>query len=139
MRVSDVMERDIDVVHPEQSLYQAARLMLESSTLILPVEQDDRLVGLITRRDIAVRAPAEGKTAASPVCEVMTRDLKYCFDDEDHEQVQANMGEHRLGRLPVLDREGRLVGMLPLPSSAVPDQHLGAALRELAGVSTVAA
>lgn len=139
MRVCEVMEREIDVVRPEQSLREAARLMLQGGTLVVAVQQEDRLVGLITRRDVAVRAPAEGKTAASSVGEVMTRDLKYCFEDDDHEQVQVNMGDHPLGRLPVLDREGRLVGILPLADSADADRRLGLALHAFADQAAVEA
>ena len=131
MRVGDVMERDFTAAHPDHSLGDAARLMLDREMLLLPVQENGRLVGLISRRDIAVRAAAEGKTAASTVGELMTRELKYCFEDDDHERVQQNLGEHPVRRLPVLDREGRLVGILSLVKPESRERRLAASLHRL--------
>jgi CBS domain-containing protein len=80
----------------------------------LPVQQDDRLVGMITDRDIAVRAVAEGKSPDTPVREVMSQEVLYCFDDQEVKDVTRNMGEVKVRRLPVVNRDKRLVGIISL-------------------------
>ena len=86
MKVSEAMTRDVRVASPEQSIREAARIMAEIDAGVLPVGENDRLIGMITDRDIAIRAVAEGKGPDTSVREVMTQDVKYCFEDEgtDH-------------------------------------------------------
>jgi CBS domain-containing protein len=81
---------------------------------VLPVGEDDRLVGMITDRDIAIRAVAKDLPPDTAVREVMTKEVLYCFEDEALEHVADNMGEQQVRRLPVLNREKRLVGILSL-------------------------
>jgi CBS domain-containing protein len=131
MRVSEAMKRDVYVARPDHSIEDAARVMLAIDVGILPVEDGDRLVGMISDRDIAVRAVAEGKSGRTPISEVMTRDVKYCFEDEDTTVVEQNMGEQQVRRLPVLNRDKRLVGILSLADLAQRDQRVGAALRRI--------
>jgi CBS domain-containing protein len=114
MRVSDVMTRDVKLVSPAQAIREAARLMAECDAGALPVGEDDRLVGVVTDRDIAIRAVAEGKGPDTPVREVMTAQVLYCFEDEALEHVAQNMGEQKVRRLPVLSREKRLVGIVSI-------------------------
>ena len=83
MRVSEAMTRDVCVARPDHTIEDVARMMLAIDAGLLPVGDDDHLVGMITDRDIAVRAVGEGKGPKTPVSEVMTRDVKYCFEDED--------------------------------------------------------
>jgi CBS domain-containing protein len=100
----------------------------------LPVGENDQLVGTITDRDIAVRAIAEGKGPKTPVSEVMSSDVKYCYEDEDTAHVAQNMGELQVRRLPVLNRNKRLVGILSLADLAQAErgQRVGKALRQIA-------
>jgi len=114
MKVSDVMTRDVKLVSPKQSICEAAKLMAECDAGALPVGEDDRLVGVVTDRDIAIRAVAERKSPDTPVAEVMTRQVLYCFEDESIEHVAQNMGEQKVRRLPVMNREKRLVGILSI-------------------------
>lgn len=114
MRASEVMATNVQLAHPEQSISEAARLMAETDAGVLPVGDGDRLVGMITDRDIAVRAVAAGKDGKTPVREVMSREVLYCFDDDDIEDVAQNMSDLQIRRLPVLNREKRLVGILSL-------------------------
>jgi CBS domain-containing protein len=88
--------------------------MVEIDAGALPVANSDRLLGMITDRDIAVRAVAEGKSPDTPVDEVMSREVLYCFDDQDLEDVARNMGKIQVRRLPVVDRDKRLVGIVSL-------------------------
>ena len=131
MRVSEVMNSDVYVARPDHSVEDAARAMLAIDIGILPVEEDDRLIGMISDRDIAVRAVAEGKDGRTPISDVMTRDVKYCFEDEDVALVERNMGEQQVRRLPVLSRDKRLVGILSLADLARRDQSVDDALRQI--------
>jgi len=81
---------------------------------VVPVAEKDRLVGIITDRDIAVRGIAKGKGPNANVREVMTDHVKYCFDDQEVDEVSQNMGELKIRRLPVVNRSKRLVGLLSL-------------------------
>ena len=119
MKIRDAMTRDVRMVRPDQTLRDAAQLMAKLDIGALPVEEEDRLVGMITDRDIAVRAVAEGLDGDTPVREIMTSEVKYCFEDQTIDEVPRNMGEQRLRRLPVLSRNKRLVGILSLGDIAV--------------------
>ena len=134
MKVSEAMTRDVRVASPDQSIREAARTMAEIDTGVLPVGESDRLVGMITDRDIAIRAVAEGKGPDTPVREVMTQDVKYCFEDEDTDHVARNMADQQVRRLPVVNRDKRLVGILSLGDLAVM-QGAGPAGEARTGVS----
>lgn len=114
MKVSEVMTRDVKLVSPEQSICDAAKMMAECDAGALPVGENDRLVGVITDRDIAIRAVGEHMSPDTPVREVMTPQVLYCFEDETVEHVAENMGEQQVRRLPVLTREKRLVGIVSI-------------------------
>lgn len=114
MRVSEVMSRDVHVANPDQSICDAARLMADLDTGVLPVGENDRLIGVITDRDIAVRAVAANKSPDTSVREIMSKELLYCFEDQDLEDVADNMSAQKIRRLPVIDRGKRLVGIISL-------------------------
>lgn len=134
MKVRDAMTQDVRIASPEQSIREAAATMAEIDAGALPVGDDDRLVGMITDRDIAVRAVAKGMSPDSPVSEVMTRDVRYCFDDEDMDKVCENIADQQIRRIPVVNRDKRLVGILSLGDLALSEarKETGAAL---AGIS----
>lgn len=121
MRVSEVMTRDVRVVAPDQTLQDAARLMGELDIGALPVAENEKLVGMITDRDIAVRAVARGRGAETSIREAMTQDIKYCYDDQTTDEVTRNMADIQVRRLPVVDRNKRLVGILSLGDLAHAD------------------
>jgi CBS domain-containing protein len=87
----------------------------------LPVGKNDRLVGMITDRDIAVRAVAAGKPCKTPVGKIMSAEIKYCFDDDDLDKVAHNMADIKVRRLPVLNHDKRLVGIVSLGDIALSD------------------
>ncbi len=122
MKVQEIMTREIDVVSPETTLRDAAERMHQLDVGVLPVCEMDRLVGVITDRDITVRATADGLDPfATQVGEVMSREnLIICSEDEDVEVATQRMREHQVRRLPVLDRDQRFVGILTLRDVAVP-------------------
>jgi CBS domain-containing protein len=112
MKVHEAMTDDVMVATPGQSIRDAAKLMAQNDIGALPVAEDDRLVGMITDRDIAVRAVAEGLGPDTPVADVMSREMLYCFEDEALDDVASNMGQNQVRRLPVLSRDKRLVGIV---------------------------
>lgn len=122
MKVSEVMTRDVRVASPDQSIRDAARMMAELDAGALPVGERDRLVGMITDRDIAIRAVAHGKSPETPIRDVMTDDVKYCFDDEDVGHVADNMADIQVRRLPVVNRDKRLVGIIAIADIAAGEQ-----------------
>ncbi len=134
MKISEIMTRDVCLARPDHSVEDVARMMLAIDAGCLPVGEEDRLVGTVTDRDIAVRAVGQGKGPKTPVSEVMSPDVKFCFDDEDSAHVAQNMGELQVRRLPVLDRDKRLVGIVSLADIAQAErgQRVGNALRQIA-------
>ena len=132
MKVSKAMTKDVKIGSPSQTIREAAQAMAELDVGSLPVGDNDRLVGMITDRDIAVRAVAQGKGPDTSVREVMSTDVKYCFDDDDLEEVAENMGDIKVRRLPVLNREKRLVGIVSLGDIARRDDgSAGDAIRPI--------
>ena len=114
MKVRECMTSDVVVASPGESICEAAQKMAECDAGALPVGENDRLVGMITDRDIAVRAVAKRLSPDTPVRDVMSKEILYCFEDEDLEQVAGNMGDQQIRRLPVLNRDKRLVGIISL-------------------------
>jgi CBS domain-containing protein len=112
MKIADAMTRDVRVANPDQSIREAAQMMAELDAGALPVGEQDRLVGMITDRDIAIRAVAWGKAPTSLIREIMTKDVKYCFEDEEVDEVARNMANIQVRRLPVVTRDKRLVGII---------------------------
>lgn len=118
MQIKDMMTRDVRTVPPGATLREAARAMADSDVGALPVADTDRLIGMITDRDIAVRAVAAGKGPDVTVGEVMSPEVLYCFEDDDVDEVCANLAEQQVRRLPVINREKRLVGIVSLADLA---------------------
>jgi CBS domain-containing protein len=132
MQVSECMSRHVEVVDPNTTLREAARTMAKIDAGVLPVGENDRLVGMITDRDIAVRAVAEGHGPDARVAEVMSPEVKYCFDDADADEVLDNMGELQLRRMPVVDHDKRLVGIVSIGDLSKKEEgESGEALREI--------
>jgi CBS domain-containing protein len=118
-RVGDVMHRDARLTNPEDTVQQVARVMREEDAGMLPVGEGDRLVGIVTDRDVALRLVADGRDPArTKVREVMTPEIRYVFEDEDLRAVAENMAEQQVRRLPVLNRAKRLVGIVSLSDLA---------------------
>src|SRR5438067_12456121 len=112
MKISGVMNRDVQLVKPDDTIRSAAALMKKIDAGLLPVTENDKLVGMITDRDIAIRGVAEGKGPDAKVRDAMSPEVKYCFDDEDAARLTEKMAELQVRRLPVMNRNKRLVGML---------------------------
>jgi len=114
MKVQDCMTRKVSLASPDQTIREAAAIMSEIDAGALPVGEDDQLVGMITDRDITVRAIGAGKGPDTLVREVMSHDVLYCFEDESVEHVALNMGDIQVRRLPVMNRSRRMVGIVTI-------------------------
>src|SRR5437867_2410224 len=115
MKVNEVMTRNVVTIDLQASVTEAARRMRGLDVGPLPVTEEGRLVGMLTDRDIAVRGTAEGRDPrATPVGDVMTRDVVCCFEDDDVLQAARAMAQYRKRRLVVVDASGRVVGILSL-------------------------
>ncbi len=134
MKVGKVMCTDVQLIHPDETLRHAATLMKEIDAGALPVGEDDKLVGMVTDRDIAIRGIAEGKGPDAKVRQVMTQEVRYCFEDEDVAHVTENMAELQVRRLPVMSRDKRLVGIVALADLAT-EGSLPKTARALHGIS----
>ncbi len=118
MNIKDCMTRRVHTVGPDATIADAARMMADNDIGALPVASPDRLLGMITDRDIAVRAVASGMGPDTKVRNVMSDEVMYCFENEDVEDVLANMGDIQVRRLPVVDEDKRLVGIVSLSDLA---------------------
>ena len=114
MKVCKIMTRDVTLLNPDQTICVAASLMAEIDAGALPVGENDRLVGMITDRDIVIRAVAQGRPLDTKVAAVMSKEVLYCFDTDEIDDVARNMGKARVRRLPVVNRDKRLVGIVSL-------------------------
>jgi CBS domain-containing protein len=135
VKVSEIMTRDVQLADPQASIQEIAATMARIDAGFMPVAENDRLVGTITDRDIAIRAVAEGRGPDTRVADIMSKDVKYCFEDEDLAEIARNMASLQVRRLPVVDRDKRLVGVVSLGDIAVEDSSIGNAEVALSGIS----
>jgi CBS domain-containing protein len=119
MRISEVMTREVRIAGPDDTLGDAAKLMAQLDAGVLPVANSERLIGMVTDRDIAIRGIGAGLGPNAKVSEVMTEDVKYCYEDDQCSDIAKNMGDIQVRRLPVVDRNKRLVGIVSLGDLAV--------------------
>jgi CBS domain-containing protein len=140
MKLKDIMTENVEVVGPDTSLYAAARKMRDLDVGALPVCDGERLVGILTDRDLTVRAVAEGRDPKSePVSESMTPGIAYCFEDQTAAEAEHVMAEKQIRRLPVLNRDKRLVGIVSLGDLATKTDEARAVGKTLEKVSEPAA
>lgn len=119
MNVAEVMTAQVEVTSPQQTIGDAAQLMRQLDIGVLPVGENDRLVGMITDRDIVIRAIAQGRRPDASVREAMMESVLYCFEDDGIEDAAEQMGEAQVRRLPVMSRDKRLVGIIALGDLAL--------------------
>jgi len=108
----------VETISPDKTICDAAKIMEEIDCGALLVNEGDRLIGVITDRDIAIRAVAEGLGVETPIRYIMSKNVLYCYEDEDVQQVAENMADEQVRRLPVLNRNKRLVGVVSLGNIA---------------------
>lgn len=119
MKVRDVMQPSAEVIHCDRTVVDAAKMMEKGSYGGIPIEENDKMIGMITDRDIVLRVVAKGKDPKTTlVKDCMSEGISYCYDDEELESISKKMGTLQHRRLPVVNREKRLVGMLSLSDIA---------------------
>lgn len=136
-QIRDVMTSDVKTVSPDSTAQEAASFMLSADTGSIPVCQDDRVIGMITDRDIAVRGTAQGKGPDCRVSDLMSDGIVCARDTDDVLAIAQRMSDSQVRRLPVLDAEDRLVGMVSLGDLSRQSQE-AAAKTALDGVSAEA-
>lgn len=135
MKVNECMSADVQVCSPGDSIGEAARMMKKIDAGFLPVGENDRLVGMITDRDLAVRGVADNRDSKTPVREVMSAEVLYCFEDDSLDDVASQMASQQVRRLPVLSRNKRLVGVISLGDISQANGKGMQAAAALAGVT----
>lgn len=129
MKIAECMTAEVEIITPDQPIREAAQFMLRSDAGAMPVGEGERLVGMVTDRDIAVRGVAAGRGPDTPVRDVMTDEVIYCFDDDDVEEVALKMSDRQVRRMPVLSRESEaLVGIVSLGDISRSEQGEAAAM-----------
>jgi CBS domain-containing protein len=134
MHIQDVMTADVSFVEPATSILEIARKMRDGDIGSTPVVEDERLVGMVTDRDIVVRVIAEGGDVRTKTArDAMSPGVLYCFADQTVESVLESMGDQQIRRLPVIDRDKKLVGVVSLGDLALSGRRkaAGEALQEI--------
>lgn len=133
MKVRDVMSKDVQVARPGDTVQDVAARMASGDFGFMPVADGDTLIGTITDRDLVIRALAQGAATSAPVLEYITRDPHTAFADDDLKTVLDAMGTKQIRRLPVLDKDSRLVGVVSLGdlSTKVKEKYAGEALEDI--------
>lgn len=114
MRISEVMTTEVERVSSDQTAREAASFMLRADAGSIPVCEGDKVIGMITDRDIAVRGVAEGRGPDTPVSELMSDGIVCAHEDDEVQAVAQRMSEEQVRRMPVVDSEERLVGIVSL-------------------------
>jgi len=134
-QLKDLMSRDVKVVSPDTSIRDAAKQMRDGDFGMMPVGEDDRMIGTISDRDIAIRAVAEGKDTTTKVRDVMSEGIAWAYEDDSVEHAAKIMSERQVRRLPVVNREKRLVGIVALGDLAVESSEIKPAGQALSAIS----
>lgn len=134
-KLIDLMSRDVKVISPDTSIRDAAAEMRDGDFGMLPVGENDRMIGTITDRDIAIRAVAAGKDSDTKVRDVMSDGIAWVFEDESVEDAAKMMSQRQVRRLAVVDRNKRLVGIVALGDFAVESSEIRPAAEALSEIS----
>ena len=134
-KVKEVISTDVQVISPDATLAEAAKAMLKGDFGLLPVGENDRMIGTLSDRDIAIRGVADGKGPDTKVRAVMSEGVQWTYEDDTVEQAAERMSKHQIRRLPVVNRDKRLVGIVSLGDFAVEKSELQPAANALAQIS----
>jgi CBS domain-containing protein len=136
--VGDITNTDVETLSPDATIEEAAQQMRDGDYGVLPVGDDENLIGIITDRDIAIRAVAEGKDVDTPVSEVMSEGVVYANEDDSVEEAAQIMSDHQIRRLPVVDSDNKLVGIVSIGDFAVEVSDLGPVAEAMSKISAPA-
>lgn len=132
-KIADIMSTDVKTIQPQESLRRAAECMRDLDVGALPVCDGERLLGMVTDRDIAVRAIADGLDPEQAcVSDIMSPGVDYCTAEQDSDEAKRLMGDRQIRRLPIVDADRRLVGIVSLGDLALREGgHIDRAVREI--------
>ena len=133
--IKELMSRDVQVISPDATIQEAAQHMLKGNFGMLPVGENDRMIGSISDRDIAIRAVAAGKDTDTKVREIMSEGIHWAYEDDSVADVAKRMSEHQIRRLPIVNADKRLVGIVALGDFAVDSADIAVAAETLADIS----
>lgn len=134
-QLRELMTRDVKVITPDMTIGDAAKKMRDGNFGMMPVEENDRMIGTISDRDIVIRAVAEGMDFSTKVRDVMSQGIAWAYDDETVEEATKIMSERQVRRLPVVNRDKRLVGIVALGDIAVERSEIEPAAEALSEIS----
>ena len=134
-QLKDLMSRDVQVISPDMSIQDAARKMRDGDFGMMPVGENDRMIGTLSDRDIVIRAVADGLDADTKVRDVMSEGIAWAYEDDSVEQAAKIMSEWQVRRLPVVDRDKRLVGIVALGDFAVESSDIQPVAEALSEIS----
>ena len=133
--IKELMSRDVQVISPDATIREAAQHMLKGNFGMLPVGENDRMIGSISDRDIAIRAVAAGKDTDTKVREIMSEGIHWAYEDDSVTDVAKRMSEHQIRRLPIVNADKRLVGIVALGDFAVDSADIAVVGETLADIS----
>ena len=134
-KLKDVMSRDVQVISPDETIKEAAQQMRKGKFGMMPVGENDRMIGAISDRDIAIRAVADGKDPSTKVRDVMSVGIFWASEDDSVDDAAKLMGEHQIRRLPIVNADKRLVGIVALGDFAVVSSDIETAGEALSEIS----
>jgi CBS domain-containing protein len=134
-KLKDVMSHDVQVISPDDTIQDAAQHMRKGNYGMMPVGENDRMIGAISDRDIAIRAVADGKGPSTTVREVMSERIVWAYEDDSVDDAVKLMSKHQIRRLPIVNADKRLVGIVALGDFAVESADIEAAGEALAEIS----
>lgn len=134
-KISEVMSSDVQTISPDATIEEAAQEMRDGDFGLLPVGDEEQLLGVITDRDIAIRAVAEGRGPSTPVSEIMSEGVIWVREDDSIEEAAEIMSDNQIRRLPVVNAEQRLVGIVSLGDFAVDASEIGPVADALTEIS----
>ena len=134
-QLKDLMSRDVKVINPDMSIKEAAIKMRDGDFGMMPVGEDDRMIGTLSDRDIVIRAVADGLDADTKVRDVMSEGIAWAYEDDSVENAAKIMSEWQVRRLPVVDRDKRLVGIVALGDFAVESSDIQPVAEALSEIS----
>jgi len=134
-KLKDVMSPDVKVISPDDTIMEAAQQMLRGDFGMMPVAEHDRMIGAISDRDIAVRAVAHGKDSSTKVRAVMSGSIVWAYENDSVDDAAKLMGKHQIRRLPIMNADKKLVGIVALGDFAVESSDIDTAGQALSEIS----
>ena len=134
-KLKDVMSRDVQVISPDETIKEAAQPMRKGNFGMMPVGENDRMIGAISDRDITIRAVADGKDSSTKVRDVMSVGIFWASEDDSVDDAAKLMGQHQIRRLPIVNADKRLVGIVALGDFTVVSSDIEAAGEALSEIS----